>query len=87
MEANKQVLLTFYSSTIRQSDINMLDDGIWLNDQLINFYMEYLTHLYLPNYADDKSIILLDPAVVGTFLYVHNDKEDLEDMFKPLGLH
>ena len=49
--------------------------------------MEYLTHLYLPNYADDKSIILLDPAVVGTFLYVHNDKEDLEDMFKPLGLH
>ena len=28
----------------------------------------------------------MDPAVVSSFPYCQNDKEDLEDMFKPLGL-
>ena len=82
---SKKVLLTYYSSTLRQKDINYLNDGVWLNDQVINFYMEYLTHQYVQD--NDKSIILLDPAVVGSFLFIQNNKEDLEDMFKPLGLH
>ena len=45
----KKVLLTYYSSTIRQKDIDFLNDGVWLNDQIINFYMEYLNHKFAEN--------------------------------------
>jgi len=79
----KEVLLTYYSATLRQYDLNFLEDGQWLNDQLINFYLEYLTHKYKLN----DSIKLVDPAVVNTFLYCQNNKEDLLDMFEPLKLN
>ena len=85
-DRSKEVLLTYYTATLRQYDLNFLGPGQWLNDAIINFYMEYLTRKHLVTTASKKSIKLLDPAVVSGFPYCQDDKEDLDDMFGPLGL-
>ena len=41
------ILLTYHSSTIRRNDLLCLNPQNWLNDQIINFYFEYLSHEYL----------------------------------------
>jgi sentrin-specific protease 8 len=86
-DETKKILLTYYSSTLRQYDLNFLAPGQWLNDQLINFVMEHLSHKYLQSEPLASQVKLVDPAVVSSFNYCQNDKEDLDDIFKPLGLH
>ena len=48
--------------------------------------MEYLTRKYCTTDDLKREIKLLDPAVVSSFPYCENDKEDLDDMFGPLAL-
>ena len=43
MEA-EDIVLTYKSATLRDKDISFLREGNWLNDQIINFYYEYLTN-------------------------------------------
>ena len=43
------ILLTYYTSTIRQQELNFLQNGQNLNDQIMNFYFEYLYRNLLDN--------------------------------------
>ena len=56
----KDILLTYQSATIRESDMENLKAGNWLNDQIINFYLEYLTHEKL-----QKVILICDRFIEG----------------------
>ena len=81
------MLLTYYSSTLRQKDLNFLLEGQWLNDQIMNFYYEYLSKIYLNNNEKrNQSIILLDPAVANTFQYCRDEFEGLSEFFGKLNL-
>ena len=80
----KEILLSYYSATLRQYDLNFLQPGQWLNDQIITFWNEYLVHSLLePSYP---RIRLLDPAATSTFLFAPNDPEVLKSMFGALKL-
>ena len=62
---NKSVLLTYYSATIRETDLGYLEEGVLLNDAIISFWLEYLSHaLELP-----AGMAILDPGVVCSFPY------------------
>ena len=38
-----QTVVSYKSSCLREKDINYLQYGEWLNDQIINFYYEYMS--------------------------------------------
>ncbi|KAF5270722.1 hypothetical protein FQA39_LY01460 [Lamprigera yunnana] len=40
--SNNPVILSFHESLLRLSDINLLREPCWLNDNIISFYFEYL---------------------------------------------
>ena len=83
---NTDILLTYYSSTIRQKDLTYLQDGQWLNDQIMNFWIEHMYHTLIPS-EQQPTVRLLDPAASSMFAYCPNDKEELDDMFGPLKCH
>ncbi|CDW90316.1 sentrin-specific protease 8 [Stylonychia lemnae] len=80
-----EILLTYHSSTIRKSDLLCLNPQSWLNDQVINYFFEYISHELIPM-EYNKRIKLLDPAVVAD-IYMTNKKEDLIEMYGHLDLH
>ena len=84
MESKKhsEVLLTYKTSTIRKRELDNLQDGCWLNDQVINFYYEYLSHKFLFSRDD---VLLLDPSSVAMFHFSQN-LEDTVEIFGPLHL-
>ena len=68
MESDKKkILLTYFSSTLRQYDLDFLSPGQWLNDQLITFYCEFLNQTIAKL---DPSIVLMDAAVASSFPYI-----------------
>ena len=57
---NDKIVLSFYESLIRKSDIDILLSNNWLNDQIISFYFEYLEKNI---YQHDKHILFISPEV------------------------
>ena len=54
---SEEIVLTYKSATLRKKDISFLNDGNWLNDQVINFYYEYLaSNLSVDATDEDKRI-------------------------------
>lgn len=45
---SSDILLTYHSSTIRKSDLYCLNPKEWINDQIINFYFEYIKNELVP---------------------------------------
>lgn len=43
---NPEILFTYKNSTIRKSDLLLLNEGNWLNDSCLSFYLEYLNDYY-----------------------------------------
>lgn len=61
MSTNKKfVVLNFYDSLLRQSDVNLLMGPYWLNDQIISFYFEYLEKIIFKN---DNRLLFISPEV------------------------
>jgi Ulp1 family protease len=40
MEEEGAIVLTHNNTTLYESDLDLLKPGVWLNDNLINFYWE-----------------------------------------------
>lgn len=45
---NNSIVLTYHDSLLRESDVHLLKGSHWLNDTIIGFYMEYLSHEMYP---------------------------------------
>ncbi|XP_057364928.1 sentrin-specific protease 8-like [Daphnia carinata] len=56
--ADDDVLLNYHNSLLRQSDVKLLQNADWLNDQVIGFWFEYLE-----NSTMDNSVCLVCPEV------------------------
>ena len=86
VQASDQILLTYKDSvTIRQADINTLNDGCWLNDAVISLYLDYLVDDNLANFPLADKALALEPAA-AKLMTLTNDDEDLIDMLGPLRL-
>ncbi|XP_018496748.1 sentrin-specific protease 8 [Galendromus occidentalis] len=54
LEAGDQrTVLSFHDSLLRTSDLATLDNGNWLNDQIISFYLEYLENNVYHRFRDE----------------------------------
>eukprot|EP01025_Chloroclados_australasicus_P056004 TRINITY_DN6879_c0_g1_i1.p1 TRINITY_DN6879_c0_g1~~TRINITY_DN6879_c0_g1_i1.p1 ORF type:complete len:205 (-),score=14.99 TRINITY_DN6879_c0_g1_i1:99-713(-) len=58
---------SYHDVLLRQSDVELLEEGEWLNDMIIAFYFEYLRH---EKYKQmQERLLLMDPS--SSFLLVH----------------
>lgn len=73
-----EILLTYYSATLRQADISLVTPGNWLNDQLILFYFEYLAHQH-----PSPDCLLIDPCT-SFIILIEEDFEDLNESLNQL---
>lgn len=56
--ADDDVLVNYHNSLLRRSDVNLLRNAHWLNDQVIGFWFEYLENSIM-----DNSVCLVCPEV------------------------
>jgi len=82
--ANK-VIVNYHDALIYQSDLNLLDEGQWVNDACINFGMTHLAVRHEGNCQDGGSVIrmkFLDPSVVSYFMHqlCLSDEDDIDEL-------
>ncbi|KNC45930.1 sentrin-specific protease 8 [Thecamonas trahens ATCC 50062] len=85
-------LCTLGGTTLLQSELELLDDGAWLNDNIISFYFEYLVRDVVAGGdgdgdgdGDGLPVVFLPPATVFLMTAVP-DPSMLAPSFEPLGL-
>lgn len=65
-----------YPATIRFDDLERLDEGEWLNDEIINFYIRYLQHDLEKNQPDAaKSIYYFNTFFYPTLVKLEGQLE------------
>ncbi|KAI1291852.1 Sentrin-specific protease 8 [Halotydeus destructor] len=57
MASEGAIVLNFHDTLLRTSDVSTLDDGQWLNDNVIGFWFEYLEYKEFSEFADSVSFI------------------------------
>ncbi|TDH72113.1 hypothetical protein CCR75_003662 [Bremia lactucae] len=70
----KQVL-NYHDVQLYESDVALFEGQKWLNDNAINFYLQYITQTIAPS-----DVLLIDPAVVSCLLYQCEDEEDFKEL-------
>ena len=65
MASDGQVVLSYHDTLIRQGDLDLLQDGKWINDNIISFWFEYLENNV---YADVSQFLTLVSPQVAQFL-------------------
>lgn len=71
-------VLSYHDVLLREADVQLLQGPYWLNDQIIEFYFEYLRH---ERYNNNDSILLLPGAI--TYLLAHNDAQVNASIMEP----
>jgi Ulp1 family protease len=74
--------LSYKNILLRQSDVDCLNKGKYLNDMCISFFYQFLNERHM---KDENRFILLDPASVS-LLFFEDDMDDLNLMFSPMNL-
>ncbi|XP_033250815.1 sentrin-specific protease 8-like [Drosophila miranda] len=69
------ISLSFHDSCLRLSDVKLLHGPRWLNDQILSFYYEYLTHV---KYKTNDDIVFIAPEVTQCMKYM--DDQELEQL-------
>ena len=72
-------ILSYHDVLLRHADAATLQDGCWINDQIIAFFFELLTHEHL---SDAPSVALLPGA--STYLLLNTPPHDLPAIAKRL---
>lgn len=73
-------ILSYHDVLLRQTDLDTLEPGNWLNDQIIAFYLEYLTQQQIKQRqsqvprdgAGSSSVLYVSPAI--TFLIMNSGR-------------
>jgi sentrin-specific protease 8 len=79
MPASDPIVLSFFDTLVRMSDVDLLKGQHWLNDSLIGFYFEYLQKL---KYKDFNDLLFVSPEV--TQCIKGSTQEDLAGLLDPL---
>ena len=78
------IVLSFYDSIIRQSDVDILEGPHWLTDTLIGFYFEYLSNVA---YKDEARLLFIGPEVTQCLKVSNVCPNVLVCLFKVLLIH
>lgn len=54
------IVLSYFDTVVRESDIDILKSTKWLRDAIIGFYFEYLQH---EKYKDNNELLFVSPEV------------------------
>ncbi|CEG36357.1 ubiquitin1-specific protease [Plasmopara halstedii] len=76
----KQVL-KYHDVQLYESDVALFTGSQWLNDNAINFYLQYLTQTVVPH-----DMLLMDPAVVSCLLHQCKDEDEYKELADGLDL-
>uniref|UniRef100_A0A383VRG5 Ubiquitin-like protease family profile domain-containing protein n=1 Tax=Tetradesmus obliquus TaxID=3088 RepID=A0A383VRG5_TETOB len=76
-------ILSYHDVVLRHGDVELLRGPLWLNDQIIAFFFEYLTHELHPSLS---SKVALMPGAT-TFLLLNSDLAESAMIFEALQLH
>lgn len=61
LDGPDEVVLSYHETLLRRSDVVVLLGPLWLNDQIISFYLEYLEHDRFAHVKD--SVLFVSPDV------------------------
>ena len=64
--------VSLHDACMEASDIALLQPGHWLNDAVIHFAFEHMTHTILNNHS---SLLLLSPAIVSVIQFLSDPIE------------
>ncbi|OWZ07959.1 Ubiquitin1-specific protease [Phytophthora megakarya] len=78
--ATKRVL-NYHDVQLYEADVALFAGREWLNDNAINFYLQYLTQT-----AASSEVLLLDPAVVSCLLHQCQDEDEYQDLASGVNL-
>ncbi|KAG2212662.1 hypothetical protein INT47_000639 [Mucor saturninus] len=68
------LILHYHDVVIRQSDLNTLAPGEWLNDTMLEFHMEFLERTFVPK---DAHYLFLRPGIVQLITFAEGDVMNL----------
>ncbi|EDW77057.1 uncharacterized protein Dwil_GK22166 [Drosophila willistoni] len=69
------ISLSFHDACLRMSDVQLLQGPHWLNDQILSFYYEYLTHV---KYKSNSDLYFIAPEVTQCMKYM--DEQELNQL-------
>ncbi|KAL7746479.1 SUMO1 sentrin specific peptidase 8 [Sorochytrium milnesiophthora] len=58
------IVVSYHDTLLRRSDVQLLSEGEWINDNLLDFAYEYFEQLPASPRLVDKSVMLLRPGFV-----------------------
>ncbi|KAG1709694.1 hypothetical protein DVH05_020347 [Phytophthora capsici] len=76
-----QQVLNYHDVQLYDSDVELFAGPHWLNDNAINFYLQYLTQT-----RASSDVLLMDPAVVSCLLHQCEDEDEYQDLARGLSL-
>ncbi|KAI8645263.1 hypothetical protein BD408DRAFT_412071 [Parasitella parasitica] len=79
MQEEDNLVLHYHDVVIRQSDLDTLAPGHWLNDTMIAFHMEFLERTFVPK---DAKYLFLRPGIVHLIKFAQ-DVMQLEPALPP----
>ena len=76
-----EIVLSYHNSLLRQSDFKLLLTREWINDNLIEFWLEYLYNELFKNYQD--KLLCIGPSM-SHLIKLTNDHQDVQAFLQPL---
>lgn len=80
MNNEDTIVLHYHDVVVRQSDLDTLAPGQWLNDTMIEFHMEFLERTFVPK---DAKILFLRPGMVHLITFAEGDVMQLASALPP----
>ncbi|XP_062131404.1 sentrin-specific protease 8-like [Drosophila sulfurigaster albostrigata] len=77
MNKSDPISLSFHDACLRMSDVQLLRGPQWLNDQILSFYYEYLSHI---KYKNNDDVYFVTPEVTQCMKYM--DDSELKIIFE-----
>ncbi|XP_071961251.1 sentrin-specific protease 8-like [Antedon mediterranea] len=82
MAERDKIVLSYHDSLLRQSDLCLLQQGHWLNDNVLSFVFEYFEHEQFCSFME--KVAFISPQVTQFIKFASVD--DLEVFLTPLDL-
>ncbi|CAK9040334.1 Probable sentrin-specific protease 8 (Deneddylase) (Sentrin/sumo-specific protease senp8) [Durusdinium trenchii] len=86
-------LVSWKSARITAAGLGLLEPGRWLDDEVMNFWIQYYTTTDPPDgLGDREDVLIMDPSVVSWILYEltsckEPDLEDVQDALESCDFH
>ena len=78
MASQGDIVLSYYDTLLRKSDVELLSGRAWINDNIISFWFDYLQHDLYAEYSD--KIVFLSPQVTHFIKSAADNENNLNDV-------